>query len=146
MDNRARVAIAVLAVAAVVVAFVLASGSDDSDSTKTITATATQTSAAPPGSTATTPAQPVDQVAVIEVKDGKPLDDVQRLSFEKGERVRFDVQSSTADTVHVHGYDIEKPVSAGGTVRFSFPASIEGIFEVELHSDETQIAEIEVNP
>lgn len=144
MDNRARIAIAVLAVAAVVVAFVLASGSDDSDSTKTSTTTVAQPRSTPAG---TTPATPVtEKVPVIEVEDGKPVDDVQRLSFQKGERVRFDVKSGTADTVHVHGYDIEKPVSAGGTVRFSFPASIEGIFEVELHSDETQIAEIEVNP
>ena len=40
--------------------------------------------------------------------------------------------SDVADEIHVHGYDLKKDVPAGGSVRFSFPASIEGVFEIEL--------------
>ena len=37
-------------------------------------------------------------------------------------------------------------MKAGGTVEFDFPADIEGVFEVELESSATQIAELTVNP
>jgi hypothetical protein len=39
-----------------------------------------------------------------------------------------------------------KDVPAGGSVSFSFPAEIEGIFEAELEGRKEQIAEIRVNP
>jgi hypothetical protein len=56
------------------------------------------------------------------------------------------VRSDAADEVHIHGYDLDKEVPANGSVSFSFPADIEGIFEVELHGSEKQIAELRVNP
>jgi hypothetical protein len=46
----------------------------------------------------------------------------------------------------VHGYDLMKDVTAGGSVSFSFTASIEGRFEVELENAGTQIAELQVDP
>jgi len=46
----------------------------------------------------------------------------------------------------VHGYDLKKDVPAGGTVRFSFPARIEGVFEAELEGRKEQIAQLTVNP
>ena len=54
--------------------------------------------------------------------------------------------SDVADEVHMHGYDIEKDVKAGGSVTFDFPATIEGIFEAELEGRKEQIARTEVNP
>ena len=48
--------------------------------------------------------------------------------------------------MHVHGYDIEKNVPAGKTVVFSFPAKLEGVFDVESHVSEQQIAQLRVNP
>ena len=61
-------------------------------------------------------------------------------------QVRFKVRSDAADEVHVHGYDVEEEVPAGGVASFSFPADIEGLFEVELHHSEAQIAELRVEP
>jgi hypothetical protein len=52
------------------------------------------------------------------------------------------------DEVHVHGYEIEKPAEHS-PVTFSFPASLDGVFEVEVHrSDKTEgpIATLHVNP
>ena len=46
----------------------------------------------------------------------------------------------------MHGYDIAKDVPAGGSVRFGFPAKLEGVFEVELEDREEQIAELRVSP
>ena len=42
----------------------------------------------------------------------------------------------------MHGYDIKKDVPAGGSVSFSFPADIEGVFEIELDGRGEQIAQI----
>ena len=46
-------------------------------------------------------------------------------------RLRF--TSNAAAEIHVHGYDSTKDVPTGGTARFRFKATIEGIFEVEVH-------------
>jgi plastocyanin len=82
----------------------------------------------------------------IVVKNGEPVGGVQELEYTAGEQIRFTVDSDVADEVHVHGYDLMKDVPAGGSVSFSFPAEIEGIFEVELEKHQEQIAELRVNP
>lgn len=82
----------------------------------------------------------------IVVRGGKPVGGVKRLEYERGERVRFSVRSDTAEEVHVHGFDLSKDVPAGGTVRFSFAADIEGVFEVELEHSHVHIAELRVSP
>jgi hypothetical protein len=48
--------------------------------------------------------------------------------------------------VHFHGYDVAKDVEAGGRVEFDVPATIDGVFEVELEGSHTQLAEVTVNP
>jgi hypothetical protein len=77
---------------------------------------------------------------------GEPVGGVADLTYNAGERIRFKVKSAVADEVHVHGYDLNKDVKAGGTVAFDFPASIEGLFEAELEGREEQIVELRVNP
>jgi hypothetical protein len=84
--------------------------------------------------------------ATIVVKNGEPVGGVKDLEYSAGEQVRFTVDSDVADEVHVHGYDLMKDVPAGGSVSFSFPAEIEGIFEVELEGRKEQIAELRINP
>jgi hypothetical protein len=64
----------------------------------------------------------------------------------KGDEIRFEVSSDIDDEVHVHGYDVTKPVAAGNTVSFEIPATIEGVFEAESHHGAATIAEITVNP
>jgi hypothetical protein len=84
-------------------------------------------------------------VPVVVVKDGEPVGGILTLTFVEGDRIHFKVKSDTSDEVHVHGYDIEKEVKAGGSVGFDFPATIEGGFEVEMHHG-GQIVELIVNP
>ena len=96
------------------------------------------------GTTDTTPSGP--EIPTVTVVNGRPEGGVDRLEFTRGERVRFKVRSDVADEVHVHGYDLSKKVSAGGSVTFSFMATIEGRFEIELEAAHTQIAELEVEP
>ena len=85
-------------------------------------------------------------VATIRVVDAKPQGGVKKLEFKKGDQVRFEVVSDTADEIHVHGYDLMKDVAKGGSVTFSFKGSIDGRFVVELEDHEQQIAELDVAP
>lgn len=85
-------------------------------------------------------------VTTIVVKNGEPVGGIAQLTYNKGEEVRFKVDSDVSDEVHLHGYDIMKDVKAGGSVSFDFPATIEGVFEAELEGRKQQILELTVNP
>jgi hypothetical protein len=148
MSSRARIGIVVAAVAVLVVGFIIANGSGDDDKAKTAADT---TATAPVDTTAggatvktATPAAPA--IPVVKVVDAKPQGGVKRITFAKGDTIRFTVQSDTTDEIHFHGYDVHKDVKAGGSVTFSVPATIEGRFIVELEDHGTQIAEVEVDP
>ena len=82
----------------------------------------------------------------IEVKDAKPVGGVQTITYKKGDTINLTVNSDTADEVHFHGYDVHKDVAKGGTVHFSFPASIEGKFIVELEDHKQTLANVTVAP
>jgi hypothetical protein len=85
-------------------------------------------------------------VPTIVVKNGKPVGGIRQLTYEKGDQIRFKVESDVSDEIHVHGYDVMKDVEAGGSVSFDFPATIEGGFEAELEGRGEQIIELTVNP
>jgi hypothetical protein len=85
-------------------------------------------------------------VPTIVVQNGKPVGGIRQLAYEKGDQIRFKVESDVSDEVHVHGYDIMKDIKAGGSVSFDFPATIEGVFEAELEDRGEQIVEQTVNP
>lgn len=90
--------------------------------------------------------KPKPAVPTIVVRNGEPVGGVKELDYNAGDQIRFTVRSDVVDEIHVHGYDLAKEVPAGGSVSFSFPADIEGIFEVELEERVEQIAELTVNP
>jgi hypothetical protein len=155
MSSRARIGIVAAAVVALVVGFIIANGSGDDDKAKstanttTVTPAPADTTATGAGSstqetTTTTPAAPA--IPVVTVVDAKPQGGVKRISFTKGDTIKFTVRSDTTDEIHFHGYDVHKDVKAGGRVTFSVPATIEGRFIVELEDHGTQIAEVEVDP
>jgi hypothetical protein len=137
----ARIAIGLATLAAVVILFIVFTGGDDDNDTK---GTTTTTQAAQ--STTTTQTQTVAATQQITIRGGKPVGGIKKLDYKKGDQVKFIVTSDAADEVHVHGYDLMKDVPAGGSVRFSFPASIEGVFEIELEGRKQQIAQLKVSP
>jgi hypothetical protein len=153
MSSIQKLSLVLVAALALGAAFALArSGSDDGDA-------ATTTSTSPPGTTdgsstgeaqsptATAPAAPPRPAAtLIRVRDGKPVGGVERVKVHRGDRVRLIISSDKPDEVHVHGYDLERPVTPGAPARFSFTADAEGVFDIELHSDDVQIAALEVQP
>ena len=81
---------------------------------------------------------------MIRVVEGRPQGGIARPTVKKNSRVVFVVRSDLADEVHLHGYDISRPVAAGGTARIAFVAKVPGRFEVELENIGSQIAELTV--
>jgi hypothetical protein len=166
LSNLQRLAIVVGAIVVLVVAYVVISGGDDESKTSDATpATATQstqtqstqtqstdtgatdTSETGTGSTSTaTEPAPPPAPPTVRVVDAKPQGGIKKLNFDKGDQIRFRVVSDTADEIHVHGYDLMKDVTAGGSVTFSFKGTIDGRFVVELEDHGEQIAELDVQP
>jgi hypothetical protein len=143
-STTARIGVLAAVVAVAVVLFIVLSGGDDDDGETTTAAGTTTTTAG----TTTEAAQPAGP-PVITVRDGTPVGGVQDLTFNRGDQVRFVVQlDQPAEEVHVHGYEIEEPAGTS-PVRVSFPADIDGVFDVEVHSHEFgefEIAKLTVNP
>jgi len=69
-----------------------------------------------------------------------------KISVRNGDIVRFRVVNPTAEEVHVHGYDFKFALEPGVTKTISFPARIEGQFEIELEQSATPLAKLVVNP
>ncbi len=132
----------------VIVLFVVFAGGDDDGGSETTTTQVQTTTQDQTTGTTRTQERERDVAAdpQITVRNGRPVGGVEELSYDAGERVRFVVTSDVSDEVHVHGYDIVKDVRAGGSARFSFPARLEGVFEVELEGRGEQIAELRVSP
>ncbi|MDX6690690.1 MAG: hypothetical protein QOG15_2147 [Solirubrobacteraceae bacterium] len=149
MSNAQRLVVVVGALIVLGGGFVLLSpGSND---TKTTATTPAATTGAPAATTttdaATTTAAPQPASTTIRVAGGKPAGGVQTITARKDDVVRIVVTSpDTTSEVHLHGYDIKRELKAGGSVSFSFKASAEGIFEMELEGTATQIAKIVIEP
>jgi hypothetical protein len=142
MQSRAaRLGVLAAVIVAAAVAFIVLQNdnSDDGDDGDSVTTAAN-------GATTTTAANPVP---LITVKDGEPVGGVQTLTFEEGDQVRFEVRlNRPEEEIHVHGYE-EEASAETSPVLLSFPAKLDGIFEVEVHrqdGSEAQIAELRVNP
>lgn len=153
MSNGARIGAVLAAVLVLVVAFVLLSPeADDSNTalTPTIAQTPTTTVRGPAITSTTSEPPAADHEPAFEtinVAAGKPDGGVQTITVKKGARARIQVASQdTSDEIHLHGYDLTRELEAGDSVRFSFDANAEGIFEIELHGTGTQIGELVVEP
>ena len=156
------------AVAAVIVLFFLLRPSDDDEAstttaaattaaatteqseTTTVTETLTETA---PGVTVTeeqpaetTPAEPDVQSFSARIEGGTVVGGIQRWQVAQGDDVRIVVRSDVDDEIHLHGYDIEKPVGPGSPAIFAFGATIPGRFELESHETGGQIAQLDVQP
>ena len=151
METRQKTMLAALAViAAAVVLFILLKpgGSDDA----TPVEPAAPVTAAGQGTTDQKPDdRPVGQsgapkLPTVEFRNGEPVGGVLGIDVDEGDPIKFRVRSDIADEVHIHGFDISREVPAGGSVTFSFPADITGIYEAEMEQLGVQIVELQVNP
>ena len=148
MSSRSRIGLILAAVVVAVAAVVIATSSGDDNDSKT---TATTTTSGGPTATTPSPPPPKPKPVVITLKDHAPVGGKKKLTAKKGDQVEFTVVTDTDDSIHLHGYDIEKEAKAGKPAKFSFKANIEGLFEIESHTAEHEgkppvIAELTVNP
>jgi copper(I)-binding protein len=146
VSTGARLGIFAGIIVVAIVALVIASGSsnDNDNNSSSTTSAATTTSASAKTGTTSKPAGPPTYTVVV--KNAKPVGGIKKIKVNKSDTVKLVVKSDVADEIHIHGYDFHKDVDAGGTVRFSFPAKIDGNFEIELESRKEQIAELTVEP
>ena len=62
-----------------------------------------------------------------------------KFTVKRGRHVVLRVRSAIGKEVHLHGYDLEKPIrSRTAFVRIAFIAKLTGVFEIELHLTETR--------
>jgi plastocyanin len=150
MNARTAILGVVLVAVAVVLLIVLSGGGDDNGETTTggnaigneAGSGKTNENGKPGKPEATQP----EVTTIVVDQNGEPVGGVAEIAVNAGDEVRFRVRSAIAAEIHVHGYDLTKDVPAGGTVSFSFPAEIEGVFEAELEGSAEQILELRVEP
>jgi hypothetical protein len=122
---------------------------------------ATPTTAPPPAATDSMPAttapdetqpkpkpapKPKVRAIRIFVEQGRPRGGIKRPVLDQGERVRIVVRTDAGVEVHLHGYDITRPVRPGQPTQLAFEADIPGRFELELHHPDAVLADLEVRP
>ena len=111
--------------------------------TETETMTVTETE---PAETVQPPAKPKPKTVTIRVVGGVPQGGIARPKVKQGDRVVIVVRSDTGESVHMHGYDLEKPITPGRPVPLPLTATIPGRFEVELHHPDALLAVLTVTP
>ena len=111
--------------------------------TETTTETQTETETSP---VETTPAAPKPTTVAIRVVGGVPQGGIARPKVKKGDRVVIVIRSDAGESVHVHGYDVERTITPGKPVRLPLKATIPGRFEVEMHHPDAVLAVLTVNP
>jgi hypothetical protein len=116
-----------------------AAGTGGSTSSSPSTAGPTSTSAA-----TTTTAGFAGTLIQARVVGGKVETAERRVGVDRGERVRIQVESDQGDEVHVHGYDLKRPVGPGKPATIEFAADLPGIYEVELEQARRKLFELEV--
>ena len=141
-NQRNGLLLAALAVAVVAVVIAVASGGGDDDKDQAAQTTQTQSDTGANGAQTetagqteepheTVPAEP--KPTQIQIRGGQVVNGAADIKVTKGGQVVIVVSSDAPDDIHLHGYDIEKPVEPGKPARFDFKADIEGIFEIESH-------------
>jgi hypothetical protein len=137
-NQRTGLLLAAVAVAVVAVVIAVASGGGDDEgdqAAQTQTTTQPQSDTSDQGTpTETQPAEPAQpEPTRIQIRGGQVVNGPADIKVTKGDQVVIVVSADAPDDIHLHGYDIEKPVEPGKPARFKFKADIEGIFEIESH-------------
>ena len=87
----------------------------------------------------------------IEIAGNQVQGGPRTIKVSTGDAVRIVVAADKPNTLHLHGYDIEKEATPGKPARFAFTAELEGVFDIESHTFEDaglepSIAKLVVEP
>ncbi len=148
MSRAQRVGILLAALAIAIAAFVVLRPGDDEPTSTTPAATTTAPTRESSTTTPTEAPAPKPRPRAVEIvaRDLQPVGGVKKITLRKGETIRMIVRSDAADEAHLHGYDVSQEVGPGTVARFAVPATLEGIFELELENAGVPIAEVTVEP
>ena len=80
----------------------------------------------------------------VTIANGKVSPSGAKYDVAKGAEVTINVTSDSAETVHVHGYEIEKDVTPGQKLVITFVANMTGSFDIETHVIDATIATLNV--
>jgi hypothetical protein len=83
-------------------------------------------------------------VISINAVNGRPVGGIKRPTVKKGQTVRIVVRTNVGNQVHLHGYNIGKPVKKGVATVIHFVARVQGRFELELHPMDALLAQLTV--
>ena len=132
MSRGQRIGLVVVAAVIAVVAFVIIKPGSNDDKTT---------------SQASGPAKPAGPKTFrLTLRGHTPVGGKRTFVLTKGDRALIVVTSDGKDTVHLHGWDIERDVTRSKPGRFAFTADNEGAYEMESHTTEQKIATIQVRP
>ena len=104
--------------------------------------TGTAASATAPTSSSAAPAP--DAVLKISVQGRTVTPTPGRRTLSVGDQVRLIVTSNTANTLHVHGVEIEKHLDPGVPLTVDFTVKDPGVYAVELHEPELLLVQLVV--
>lgn len=134
MERRQRIGLIVLAVAIAAIGIVVISAGGDDEEDRPSSTQAQQTTTEDPTGTVKAPRpKPKPEFQKVAIVNGGVRGGEQEIEVNKGDSAQIEVTSDAPDDIHVHGYDLSKPVAPGRPARFRFTADLEGIFEIEAH-------------
>jgi FtsP/CotA-like multicopper oxidase with cupredoxin domain len=140
-----------LTAAALACLALVAAGCGGNDSAAPTTTQAEQTTTVETTPAETTPAEtPTPNAShlttfTIVVEQGRPQGGIETFTVKKGDRVAIVTRSDTGESVHLHGYNIERPLKNGRSV-IGFTANVPGRFEIELHETDVLLGNLQVEP
>ena len=147
MPRGQRLALLALAAVVAIVAVVLIRPGSGGKQTQTQpTGSSSQAPRRSTGQAEPRPAPAEPRYTAIRIQNGKPVGGAKEITVKSGSTVRLAITSNTAEEVHVHGYDRLLEVTPGKPARVSFPAKLEGVFDIESHRTETKLASLKVMP
>jgi len=87
----------------------------------------------------------------IRIENGTIPETMRLMHVRQGDVVQLRWTSDRPIVIHLHGYDIEKHITADGVVEMSFTANATGRFPIEIHGqggahEGAPLATIEVYP
>lgn len=68
-----------------------------------------------------------------------------RITIDLGSVVQLHIHSDVSDEIHVHGYDILRPIEPGGEVEINFVANLPGVWETEMEDSGLVLIELVVS-
>jgi hypothetical protein len=82
----------------------------------------------------------------IVVQGGRRISEPAILEVHQGEDVLLRITTDSADEFHLHGYNLNAPLSPERTVTLRFTAKLTGRFVFELHRSGLELGALEVFP